>query len=172
MEPEDGQLARDRAGSRRSRQKNAGGAWKNNWGAPTEYKDQVQNDTKESYTWRRENGCCFITTATCLALGLDDDCHDLTVLRGFRDRVMRASVAGAADVDIYYAIAPEIVAEIDRRPDRVDCYERIYRRFIAPAVEACDRGDDVTPHRIFGAALLELAETYAPRALAAWRDGR
>jgi hypothetical protein len=146
--------------------KDVGGGWKNNWGAPTEYRDQVQSDTKESYTWRRDNGCCFITTATCLALGLEDDCHDLTALRGFRDRVMRASVAGAADVDIYYAIAPAIVAAIDGRPDRLDCYEKIHDIFIAPAVAACDRGDDVTPHRIFGAALLELAQTYAPHVVA------
>jgi hypothetical protein len=135
------------------------------WGSPATYRDAVQAERKESYTWQRNNGCCFITTATCLALGLGDTCHELVALRGFRDQVMRRSLIGAAEVAAYYDVAPSIVAALDRRVDSAACYREIYRRFIAPAVAACDAGDFETPHRIFAAAMAELAERYRPEAL-------
>lgn len=58
-------------------------------------------------------GGCFITTAVCRAKGLPDDCEQLTVLRAFRDSVLRQSAHGRIFVQAYYGMAPLVVARID-----------------------------------------------------------
>jgi hypothetical protein len=93
--------------------------------------------------------CCYLTTATCLSLGLPDDCEALTTLRWFRDHVLLQTPAGAADVETYYHLAPRVVAAIDRRPDAAAVYRALYERAIEPAVLAIKAGDFTTAHGIF-----------------------
>ena len=100
-------------------------------------------------TGKEDNGCCYITTATCRTLGLPDDCAELTALRQFRDEVLLLSEAGARDVCEYYAVAPQIVAAIDARPDAGAIYASIYRQCIRPAVEAVNAGNYPNAHAIF-----------------------
>jgi hypothetical protein len=70
---------------------------------------------------------CFLTTACVLAKGLADDCHELTVLRDFRDTYLSETDLRRSLVVEYYAIAPGIVAAIDASLDSRSEYESIYQ---------------------------------------------
>ena len=63
-------------------------------------------------------GGCFITTACCETLGLDDDCFELAVLRRYRDQVLAKRPGGKADIARYYELAPLILARIPERTRR------------------------------------------------------
>lgn len=78
---------------------------------------------------------CFITTAVCLTLGKPDNCEELTLMRSFRDEWLREQPDGARRVEEYYSIAPTIVAEIDKLPDRSVIYADIYKKYILPCTE-------------------------------------
>lgn len=56
---------------------------------------------------------CFLTTATVTAQGLPDDCEPLQLARYLRDHEMKSSKDVSA-VDLYYDIAPEIVARCNK----------------------------------------------------------
>jgi hypothetical protein len=103
---------------------------------------------------------CYITSATCHALGLGDDCEVLCKLRWFRDNVMAATSAGLRDIETYYATAPAIVEAIDARPDALRLYREIYFRHLAVAVRAIDRGDNHEAYQRYRDLVLGLSERY------------
>jgi hypothetical protein len=121
---------------------------------------------KKSYTFtgpvaEKTCGCCYITTATCSTLGLPDDCHDLTVLRRFRDNVLLRSASGRADVEEYYRVAPAIVAGINAHPDSHRIYQAIYGQSIRPAVRALEQGNYDVAHAIFRHLIDPTSHTWA-----------
>lgn len=69
---------------------------------------------------------CFLTTAAVTHVGLNDDCWELRVLRGFRDRQLTQMSGGPAMIAEYHVIAPTIVAgvsdRIDSRVQWIRCY--------------------------------------------------
>jgi len=75
---------------------------------------------------------CFLTTAACGALQLDDTCWELTELRHFRDNSLRKTKEGLHSIAEYYAIAPRIVAQINRTEGALYHYHRIYWQYILP----------------------------------------
>jgi hypothetical protein len=106
------------------------------------------------------SGSCFLTTACCGVVGLADDCPELVALRSFRDRVMLATPEGRADVARYYAVAPAILAEMQRRgEERV--LLRLYFTTILPAVAAARLGFNGAARRIYTAMMLRLEARYA-----------
>ena len=48
-----------------------------------------------------DSGGCFLTSACTEARGLPDDCHELTVLRAFRDGYLRSQPEGEAEIAEY-----------------------------------------------------------------------
>ena len=64
-----------------------------------------------------DSGGCFLTSACTEARGLPDDCHELTVLRSFRDGYLRSQPEGEAEIAEYYAVAPKIVDAIRSKAD-------------------------------------------------------
>ncbi len=86
-------------------------------------------------------GGCFITTACCEVLGLDDDCFELRSLRRYRDRVLAARPGGEADIALYYALAPLILARLPEQ-SRTARLVLLYARFILPAALAAHLGFD------------------------------
>lgn len=97
--------------------------------------------TRTRYATRRSG--CFITTAACEVMGKTDDCHELQVLRHFRDTFMAADIEGQNMVAEYYETAPDILAKIkadfpDGWADIMRCF---FERFIVPAVAAIESGD-------------------------------
>ena len=106
--------------------------------------------------------CCYITTATCAAMGLPDDCDELQALRHYRDAVLLATPQGEREVAEYYASAPAIVAALDRRADAPALYRLLYEQHIRPAAAAAARGDHATAHTLFRSGLERAAAFVAP----------
>jgi len=84
--------------------------------------------------------CCYLTTAACVVLGAGDDCHELQVLRWFRDRILLPDPVRARDVDHYYATAPGLVRTIEASPAPTSIYLEIFHGTIRPAVAAILEG--------------------------------
>jgi hypothetical protein len=88
--------------------------------------ESVVNEMKEdneAYDKGRDNGresrsSCFLTTACTESAGLPDSCHELNVLRQFRDNYVTQQPNGRNVIAEYYANAPRIVAQIGRSHQR------------------------------------------------------
>lgn len=85
---------------------------------------------------------CFISTACTEAMGLDDDCHELMTLRGFRDSYMMGKFETCNMVADYYFHAPKIVDAISTRDDKKEIYKEIFENYIKVAVQQIERGDN------------------------------
>jgi hypothetical protein len=108
------------------------------------------------------SSCCYITTATCSALDLGDDCAPLATLRWFRDEVVLQSPTGDADIGEYYANAPAIVRAIDAQADRDAIYDGIYRDHLAPALAAISRGQYQQAYGAYRDMVHSLQRRYLP----------
>jgi hypothetical protein len=82
---------------------------------------------------------CFITTACCQVLGLDDDCFELRTLRRYRDEVLAKRPGGVAAIARYYEVAPQILKRLPeetRRPRLIS----VYARYVLPSALAARFG--------------------------------
>jgi len=89
---------------------------------------------------KKKDEGCFITSACARARGLPDDCRELTILRSYRDTYLRGTEDGRRLIGEYYAVAPQIVAAIDRSTEAAGQYTAIYEHLVRPAVAAIDQG--------------------------------
>lgn len=89
------------AGQNRSRNKD--GEWR-----------KKRSDSGKS---KKSAGLCFLTTAVCQYKGLPDDCHELEVLRAFRDNHLLTNAQGSKLVEQYYSIAPKITKHLSEEAD-------------------------------------------------------
>lgn len=79
----------------------------------------------------RRGGGCFITTATCNFLNKPDNCYELNAFRNFRDSWLRSQPDGDQLIEEYYKIAPKIVEEINRNPEREKIYNYIWEQYLS-----------------------------------------
>ncbi len=89
------------AGENRSRNKD--GEWR-----------KKRSDSGKS---KKSGGLCFLTTAACQFKGLPDNCHELEVLREFRDNYLLTTDDGRNMVEEYYSIAPDISRKLNSKSD-------------------------------------------------------
>lgn len=73
----------------------------------------------------KSSGGCYITTAMCNYLGKQDDCYELTILRGFRDNWLYYQPDGEYLIHEYYRLAPSIVEELNHTQDKDIIYNQI-----------------------------------------------
>ena len=92
---------------------------------------------------------CFVTTACIRAKGLPDDCEELTVLRAFRDKWVRTRKNGREEIQLYYDLAPGIVAKIDRLPDANEIWSTVYEEMIRPCVDMIRHNDGEGAYRLY-----------------------
>jgi hypothetical protein len=101
---------------------------------------------------------CFITTACCEILGLDDDCFELRTLRQYRDRVLARRPDGAAAIARYYELAPRILARLSANPcSREKVLLSVYARYVLPAAIAAELGINALAYRLYVRMLNRLA---------------
>uniref|UniRef100_UPI003AEEA57A CFI-box-CTERM domain-containing protein n=1 Tax=Paracoccus sp. T5 TaxID=3402161 RepID=UPI003AEEA57A len=81
---------------------------------------------------------CFLTTTACKLRGLRDDCHELRMLRRFRDDVLVRSREGRALVEEYYREAPRLAHLVEVNGER----NHIWRE-IQVTVEHIERGNNL-----------------------------
>ena len=89
---------------------------------------------------------CYLTTACVEAMGLPDDCRELTVLRNFRDHWLKEQATGPAEIAEYYEIAPRIVERIQRSEERMELLKGIYNEMITPCVDDIQAGNYEMAH--------------------------
>jgi hypothetical protein len=99
---------------------------------------------------------CFITSACCEVLGLGDDCFELRALRRYRDEVLAKQPGGVGDIDLYYALALQILSRIppETRGQRL---RSVYARYILPSALAARVGLNTVAYRLYLQMLNELA---------------
>ena len=100
---------------------------------------QIQEAEKDIR--QQQNNSCFITTAVCDSFGKADDCYELTTFRHFRDDWLVLQPDGKQLVDEYYAVAPRIVAGINRLVNAAQIYKDIWREYLAPCLTFIELGD-------------------------------
>ena len=105
------------------------------------------------------SGPCFITTACCTHANLPDDCHELTVLRGFRDTYMAAVEGGEEEVLEYYKIAPQILAAMKSSKAPSNVYEMLFSK-VKQAVKLVEEGKLHEAHQLYKNTVLQLKEQY------------
>jgi hypothetical protein len=104
---------------------------------------------------------CFITTACCEALGLDDGCFELRTLRRYRDRVLAVRPGGGSEIAAYYRLAPLILARLPRET-RAARLCLLYARHILPAALAARLGLNMLAYRLYARMIDELVGEFAP----------
>lgn len=104
---------------------------------------------------------CFITTACCEVLGLDDNCFELATLRRYRDFVLLKRPGGVAAIALYYELAPSILAHLPEGV-RASRLRSVYARYILPSALAAHLGLDALAYRLYGGMLKELVRDFAP----------
>lgn len=75
---------------------------------------------------------CFLTTATCIALGKPDNCEEIISYKHYRDHILAKQPDGEKLIIEYYRIAPMIVDIIDSQPNSKDIYIKLYETYIKP----------------------------------------
>ena len=108
-----------------------------------DYKEQLLKYAKKKAEKekKKEKGGCFITTATCVALGKDDDCYELNSFRYFRDEWLAKQINGQYLIDEYYKIAPTIVKTINKNIDRASIYKSIWDNYLKLCLSAIEKKD-------------------------------
>jgi hypothetical protein len=104
---------------------------------------------------------CFLTTACCAEVGLADDCFELTALRRYRDRVLAVSPGGAAEIELYYALAPVLLSGLQRKPSKRDLL-RLYYTHILPCALLAMCGLNGAAHRRYVDMMVRLCGRLAP----------
>lgn len=90
-----------------------------------EYTQNYDESGRETGRTEKKKGC-FVTTACVEAMGLPDDCRELTVLRRYRDEWLVRQPGGQALVEAYYDRSPALVDAIAARADARDRFRSLY----------------------------------------------
>ena len=112
------------------------------------------------YKGNPDSGGCYLTTACVEARGLPDDCEELTILRDFRDNWLKKQPGGAEEIAEYYATAPRIVAEVNKRADAREIWNGLYDLLVAPCVQMIQAGAMEQARALYKKSALELKERF------------
>ena len=108
----------------------SGWRWSCEWYKTLEDPDEVR-DCPHYKKRGSGSGGCFLTTACCVYKELDDDCHELQVLRKFRDEYIKRQPYGEELISNYYAEAPMIVKAINSSVERDAILEDTYQKIVS-----------------------------------------
>ncbi|HIT88855.1 MAG TPA: hypothetical protein IAC41_00330 [Candidatus Merdenecus merdavium] len=97
-------------------------------------KTNLRKSTYENIAGGFRKKLCYITTAVCDQTGKPDDCHELNVLRSYRDEYLLKDEMGKQLVEEYYDIAPTIVKRISMRSNAKEIYTKILNKYITPCI--------------------------------------
>ena len=108
----------------------------------------------------KDDGDCYLTSACTQAMGLKDDCRELTQLRSFRDNYLAHQSGGREEIAHYYAVAPKIVAAIQRRPDALLRLKKLYDDLVLPCCNLMAKGYLEETHALYREKALQLEKEY------------
>lgn len=103
------------------------------------------------------SGGCFLTSACMKALSenFDDNCHELTTLRWFRDTYVSKD-----DIKHYYRVAPTIVETIDKFSNAEAIYQDIYNNVVSFCVKAIEAHDYERAYTTYRNTVIQLEQKY------------
>lgn len=76
---------------------------------------------------------CLLTSSAVNALGKEDTCEELELLRKFRDNFIQNHYPKY--IDLYYQVSPFLIEKINQRKDKKRVYETLWENYINPT---CD----------------------------------
>ncbi len=89
--------------------------------------EQGRRVAKQDKAAKKCSEGCFITTAVCQHVGLDDNCFELTQLRQFRDTYMATDNQRQQAVHHYYLMAPSLCQKLTPKQ-----HMKLYWGYILP----------------------------------------
>ncbi|MBE6799862.1 MAG: hypothetical protein E7529_01505 [Ruminococcaceae bacterium] len=132
----------------------------------TTYKEYVDPDSISWGCTRYEEGTgtssggCYLTSACVESKNLPDNCHELTVLRHFRDTYLISQKNGREEIQHYYATAPAIVEKINASSNSTDTWNEVYENMILPCVKYIEANELEKAHQLYKSYSLKLEKTY------------
>jgi len=125
----------------------------------------VDSDSKTAHIIDTTNGStehtdvkCYLTSA-CMRYfqnQFDDNCHELTILRWFRDNFVSKQ-----DIEHYYEIAPIIVENINKEEKFDIIYDYIYDNVVDYCIEQIEQGNYDKAYSRYKNSVLALEEQFA-----------
>ncbi|MBE5853371.1 MAG: hypothetical protein E7299_10565 [Lachnospiraceae bacterium] len=85
---------------------------------------------------------CYVTTAVCRNLHLEENCEALRLIKEFRDGYLASTKDGGAMIDAYYDIAPTLVKRIEKDASAEEKYVWLWNQYIQPCVEFIKAGEN------------------------------
>lgn len=119
-----------------------------------------RDKTSGGHNGSKNTGGCFITTACIMAMGLPDDCYELTVLRGFRDNYLKNRENGAQDIADYYRNAPQIVESISNRNDADQIWRDIYQDMVCLCIQHIEAHEFEKAYKLYKSFTIRLRKEY------------
>lgn len=125
------------------------------------YSKSRDYSTSSSYSHvSSSGGPCFLTTATCLALGKEDDCEELIAFKRYRDEHLIYDKDGANLIREYYRIAPFILQSIDKQMSPNMIFQKLYDEYIVVVYEYLKRKDYVNAKATYISMVENLCSMY------------
>ena len=106
------------------------------------------------------SGGCYLTSACVEAMGLPDDCLELTTLRDFRDNWLAHQPGGKEEIKRYYEVAPGIVTAIHTKENAKAIFTEIYNELILPCVALIQEGKKEEAWKLYRDATERLKGKY------------
>lgn len=112
------------------------------------------------YKNESSSGGCYISSACVYALGCDDDCYELNLLRNFRDKYLSKQKSGQSEIAEYYRCAPEIVRKINKLEEKGKIYVEIYNKYIKKCISNIENKKYSDAHSLYKTMYYELKDKY------------
>lgn len=109
----------------------------------------------------KSSGGCYLTSACVEAMGLADDCMELTTLRTFRDNWLAKQPGGREEIEEYYRIAPGIVDAMHAAPNCGEVLRNLYGAMIVPCVKEIAAGRMENARKLYGEWTLKLRQEWS-----------
>ncbi|WP_102272119.1 tetratricopeptide repeat protein [Cytobacillus massiliigabonensis] len=121
---------------------------------------QNYTSSSSSYSSSSSSSSCFLTTATCKAMGKEDDCEEILSFKAFRDSWLINEGDGVSLIKEYYKIAPLIVDQIENSSAPLDVYTSIWNTYIQKGYDYLLQQEFEKAKDLYIAMVLELKRRY------------
>jgi hypothetical protein len=124
------------------------------------HQSDSESDSSGSPSGGSSGGPCLVSTACVSAAGLSDECHELTVLRGFRDGYVRTLPNGPNMIGEYYDLAPRVLTALRLSPYAKDELRRLYTSLVLPAVAFIERHEPRKAFDLYQSSIIDLRRRF------------
>lgn len=124
------------------------------------HQSDSDSDSGDSSSGGSSGSGCFVSTACVAAAGLSDNCHELTVLRSFRDGYVTTLPNGPNLIREYYALAPRVLTALQLSPYANEELGRLYAGLVLPAVALIERHEPRKAFDLYRSSIIDLRSRF------------